>query len=67
MDQSARDAVFVKSEQVSKGAVDVRGPDFDLPLDLLSLLDSYASVGFQATGLHKAISIINEMVIASST
>jgi deoxyhypusine synthase len=40
----------------------IRGSDFDLPIGLDGLLESYASIGFQASGLNKAIEIINRMV-----
>ncbi|PWN49262.1 putative deoxyhypusine synthase [Violaceomyces palustris] len=60
---SAQAAVFVQSESLPESTPKVVGPDFDRmdPRDLFSLMESMGSVGFQATGLKKAIDIINEM------
>lgn len=60
MDQSAKDAVFVKSE-VYEGTR-VKGPDFNTPMGLDELLQSYATTGFQATGLARAMELIDKMV-----
>lgn len=57
--QSAKDAVFVHSE--SFDGVKIQGPDFNMPLELHDLLNSYQSIGFQATGLARAIELINKM------
>ncbi|KAI0043135.1 Deoxyhypusine synthase, partial [Auriscalpium vulgare] len=42
-------------------AVSVKGPNFDEPLTLESLLGSYERIGFQANSLGKAINIVNKM------
>lgn len=58
--QAAKDAIFVKSEPFQ--GTRIQGPDFNLPLDLHQLLSSYAGIGFQATGLARAIELIEKMV-----
>jgi hypothetical protein len=60
--QAAKAALFVSSEKVPEDATRIRGPDFNQPIGLDGLLESYASIGFQASGLNKAIEIINRMV-----
>ncbi|MEK6925103.1 MAG: deoxyhypusine synthase [Nanoarchaeota archaeon] len=40
----------------------VRGPDFNLGVNYKSIIDSFATSGFQATHLSKAIEITNNMV-----
>ena len=57
----AQEAIFVPSVSVPDDAIPVRGPDFGAPTDLLTLLDGYGSIGFQATSLKQAIDVINEM------
>lgn len=57
---AAKEAIFVKSE-VYEGTR-IQGPDFNLPLELDALLESYKTIGFQANGLARAIEIINQMV-----
>jgi deoxyhypusine synthase len=42
--------------------VHIKGPDFSNPIDLNALLESYATIGFQATGLSQAMYIVEEMV-----
>jgi hypothetical protein len=58
----AQAALFVKSEDLSETGTKIRGPDFNMPHELQDLLNSYATIGFQASGLTKAIEIINRMV-----
>ena len=60
--QAAKDAIFVKSEAYEGPRI--KGPDFNLPIELDALLASYAGIGFQATGLARAIELINKMVRA---
>jgi deoxyhypusine synthase len=60
--RAAKAALFVSSEKVPGDATRIRGPDFNQPISLDDLIESYASVGFQASGLSKAIGIINRMV-----
>lgn len=60
---TAQAAVFVQSENPAEmGATEVRGPNFSMPLELQDLLQSYATVGFQATALSRAMEIVEEMV-----
>ncbi|UOH84296.1 deoxyhypusine synthase [Cryptococcus neoformans] len=47
--------VIFPSEEIPEDAVDVKGPDFNKPIDLEALLKSYETIGFQATGLARAI------------
>ncbi|KAK4054432.1 Deoxyhypusine synthase [Microbotryomycetes sp. JL201] len=57
--QSAKDAVFVKSEEYDGTCI--HGPDFDDEHSLEELLRSYERIGFQANGLARAMHIINKM------
>jgi hypothetical protein len=61
------DAVLVKSEEVDSNAERVIGPDFNLPLDLQQLLQSYGTIGYQATAFKQAIDIVNKMVFSQRT
>ena len=58
--QAAKDAIFVQSEAFD--GVRIKGPDFNLPIELDALLKSYETIGFQATGLARAMELINKMV-----
>lgn len=58
---AAAAAVLVHSQPVPEDAVPIRGPDFDSPLDLNTLLGGYERIGFQATSLGRAIHIVNKM------
>lgn len=58
--QSAKDAILVKSEAFE--GVSISGPDFNSPMELQDLLNSYAGIGFQATGLARAMELIEKMV-----
>ena len=58
----AASAVLKPSDPISEEAVSVEGPNFDNPLSLQQLLDSYKRIGFQANSLGKAIDIVNKMV-----
>jgi deoxyhypusine synthase len=58
--QSAKDAIFVKSEAFD--GIRIAGPDFNTPMELQDLLNSYAGIGFQATGLARAMELIEKMV-----
>ncbi|OWZ70121.1 deoxyhypusine synthase [Cryptococcus neoformans] len=53
--------VIFPSEEIPEDAVDVKGPDFNKPIDLEALLKSYETIGFQATGLARAIQVVDEM------
>lgn len=59
---AAQAALFVPSEDLSQSGTKIRGPDFNMPYELERLLNSYATIGFQASGLTRAIEIINKMV-----
>jgi deoxyhypusine synthase len=50
------------SEELPSDAVHVKGPDLSNPITLEDLLNSYERIGFQATGLSRAIQIVEEMV-----
>jgi deoxyhypusine synthase len=43
------------------GYPEVKGYDFDEDFDFLRFLESYGSVGFQSTELHRAIQVVREM------
>ncbi|KAG8762935.1 Deoxyhypusine synthase [Ceratobasidium sp. 423] len=58
---AAAAAVLVQSHPVPDDAVPIRGPNFDQPLDLNTLLGGYERIGFQATSLGRAIDIVNKM------
>ncbi|EPQ32281.1 uncharacterized protein PFL1_00478 [Pseudozyma flocculosa PF-1] len=60
---SAQAAVFVQSQPLPEGTPTIQGPDFDQqdPNDLAALLGSMANVGFQASGVSRAIDIIDQM------
>ena len=60
--QGAAAAVMMHSEPVPDSAVPVVGPNFDDPMSLQQLLDSYTRIGFQANSLGKAMDIVNKMV-----
>ena len=55
-------AILKPSDPIPEDAVTVEGPNFDDPLTLQQLLDSYKRIGFQANSLGKAIDIVNKMV-----
>ncbi|KAF8558935.1 Deoxyhypusine synthase [Imleria badia] len=54
-------AVLKRSAPLPETAVSVQGPDFDKSVSLQDLLNSYETIGFQATSLGKAIEIVNRM------
>ena len=56
----ARKNILRKSKEVEGRRIE--GYDFNQGVDYKKLIDSYASSGLQATNLHKAIEIINEML-----
>lgn len=58
---TAQAAVFVASEDIANEAVKIRGPDFNEAHTLDALLQSYATIGFQASGLTRAIEIVEKM------
>ncbi|WVQ79900.1 deoxyhypusine synthase [Cryptococcus sp. DSM 104549] len=57
----AHASVLMPSEALPDNAVHVTGPDLSKPIDLQDLLKSYETIGFQATGLARAIQVVEEM------
>ncbi|CAJ0605747.1 unnamed protein product [Cylicocyclus nassatus] len=60
----AQGAVLVKSCEVPKDAIPIRGYDFNEGIDFSKLMASYLSTGFQASHLGKAIQEVNAMLDA---
>jgi deoxyhypusine synthase len=62
--RQAEGVVLIRSEDMPAGTPIVRGPDFNAPSSstLDGLLSSYATMGFQATNVSKAIDEINKML-----
>ena len=56
----ARENIMRKSEEIN--GIAIKGYDFNQGVDYNKLLDSFASTGFQATGLSKAIEIVDKMI-----
>ncbi|ODN87755.1 deoxyhypusine synthase [Cryptococcus wingfieldii CBS 7118] len=61
MSNDAHNAVLMPSEALPENAVHIKGPDFNNAIDLEALLKGYETIGFQATGLSRAVQIIEEM------
>ena len=59
---NAHASVLMPSEELAADAVHIKGPDLSSPITLEELLKSYNTIGFQATGLSRAIQIVEEMV-----
>lgn len=59
---AAHASVIFPSESIPEDAVHISGPDLSKKIDLKGLLDSYATIGFQATGLSQAIHVVEQMV-----
>lgn len=59
---TAHASVLMPSEALPANAVHVKGPDLSNPITLEDLLRSYETIGFQATGLSRAIQVVEEMV-----
>ena len=59
---NAHASVLMPSEDLPEDAVHIKGPDLSNPITLEELLKSYNTIGFQATGLSRAIQIVDEMV-----
>jgi deoxyhypusine synthase len=53
---------MIRSEDMPDGTPVVRGPDFNQPQTLDSLLGSFATCGFQATHLTQGVSEVNKML-----
>ncbi len=56
----ARENVLRKSQEAE--GIKIQGYDFNQGVDYEKILDNYASLGIQASNMHKAIQIINEMI-----
>jgi hypothetical protein len=59
---NAHASVLMPSEELPEDAVHIKGPDMSNPITLDDLLKAYNTIGFQATGLARAIQIVEEMV-----
>lgn len=59
---AAHASVLTPSEALPADAIHVQGPDYNQPIDLFQLLGGYERIGFQATGLARAIQVIEKMV-----
>jgi deoxyhypusine synthase len=58
------DAVLVPSDAVPEGAIKIHGVDFDKhdnDITVVELVESMATMGFQATAIADAVRIINQM------
>ena len=55
-------AVLAPSAPIPQDAVPVVGPNFEGKVDLASLLQSYNTIGFQASSFGEAVNIVNQMV-----
>ena len=60
--QDAHASVLMPSETIPDDATHIKGPNFDNAINLQDLLESYEKIGFQATGMAKAIQIVEQMV-----
>jgi hypothetical protein len=58
----AHASVLMPSEAIPADALHIKGPNFNNAITLQELLESYEKIGFQATGLAKAIKIVENMV-----
>jgi deoxyhypusine synthase len=56
------EAWFVRRCETLDGFPEVKGYDFEQPFDFNKFLDSYKSMGIQATNLGRGIEIVNEMI-----
>ena len=63
---NAHASVLFPSEALPSDAIHIRGPDLSQPTSLEDLLRSYEKIGFQATGLARAIQVVEEMVCLPS-
>jgi deoxyhypusine synthase len=59
---TARESVLKPSDALPADAVHIKGPDLSHPIDLQQLLGAYETIGFQATGVARAIKVVEEMV-----
>ena len=64
-EKTARENILRESEEI-KGIV-IEGYDFNDGVDYKKIIESYGSIGFQASQLHKAISITKKMISERAT
>lgn len=57
--KKAKESIFKQSEKLS--GEEIKGPEFNNEMTLSEFINSYSSVGFQASHLGKAIEIIKKM------
>jgi deoxyhypusine synthase len=60
----ARKNVLRESEEAP--GVKIKGYDFNKGVDYERILESYSSLGLQASNFHKAVEIINEMIFSEA-
>jgi deoxyhypusine synthase len=60
--EKVKEAVLVPSDKLADSSPIVKGYEFNNGVDWEKLLDTYKSIGFQATNLGRAIDEINKMV-----
>jgi deoxyhypusine synthase len=58
----AEGVVLIKSEDMPPGTPVVKGPDFNSKVDLDGLMESFRTMGFQATNVALAVDEINKML-----
>ena len=59
IEKTARENILRESSEAD--GVSVKGYDFNLGVDYNKIIDSFATMGAQATSLSKAIEIIKEI------
>lgn len=57
--KEARESIFKKAEKIT--GTEIKGPNFNKEYSLKEFIESYSSIGFQASNLGKAIEIIKKM------
>jgi deoxyhypusine synthase len=63
-ESATRENLLKKSKEI-EGEV-IEGYDFNKGVDYNKIIDSFASTGFQASHLHQAMDIVNEMIKVNS-
>lgn len=62
--ESAQSILYdLKTKATFDPADEVKGYDFNTGLDYSKLFDSYRNMGIQSTNLHKAIELVNKMLV----
>src|SRR3989338_1950197 len=64
IEKTARKNLLRESEEID--GVAIKGYDFNKGVDYNEIIDSFASSGFQASHLYRAIEIVNEMISKKS-